>query len=209
LPKIEIRNKDIKRGDSEYRSSYNGVRWVKWKDNRIVYFLSNFHDSSEVGTVRHRQKAGTLKTIPCSKMVHDYNQYMDFVDKADQLRTTYTLDKKSKKWWHRIFWFLIDTVVTNAYIIYKQKRRRKNLKNFRLQLVNELVSYNLKPKRDRKRKEKTISPMKPNVPLEKRCNNAEHLPLRLNNHRRCGYCSNKKIASLLSGFVNRVKFHFV
>jgi len=56
-----------------------------------------------MGTVRRRQKDKILKTIPCPKMVYDYNQYMGFVDKADQLRTTYTLDRKSKKWWHRIF----------------------------------------------------------------------------------------------------------
>jgi len=52
----------MKRGDSEYHSSYNDVRWVKWKDNRVIYFLSNFHDPSEVGTIRCRQKDGTLKT---------------------------------------------------------------------------------------------------------------------------------------------------
>lgn len=139
LPKIEIPDKNMERGDSEYRTSYNGVRWIKWKDNKVVYFLSNFHDLNETGSVRRRQKDGTLKEISCPKMVYDYNQFMGFVDKADQLRSTYALDRKSKKWWHRIFWFFIDTVVTNAYIIYTAKGGKKNLKEFRLQLVDELI----------------------------------------------------------------------
>lgn len=128
LPKIEIPDKNMERGDSEYRTSYNGVRWIKWKDNKVVYLLSNFHDPSETGSVRRRQKDGTLKAISCPKMIYDYNRFMGFVNKADQLRSTYALDRKSKKWWHHIFWFFIDTVVTNAYIIYIEKGGKKNLR---------------------------------------------------------------------------------
>jgi len=40
-------------------------------------------------------------------------------DHADQLRVTYGVDRRSKKWWHRLFWGMIVILFVNAYIIYK------------------------------------------------------------------------------------------
>ena len=40
------------------------------------------------------------------------------VDTADQLRGTYSCLTKSHKWWHRLFFFYLDTVLVNAWIIH-------------------------------------------------------------------------------------------
>ena len=34
------------------------------------------------------------------------------IDVADQMRGTYTSEVRSKKWWHRLFYFLVDTTLT-------------------------------------------------------------------------------------------------
>lgn len=41
------------------------------------------------------------------------------VDVADQMRGAYTSQVRSHKWWHRLFYFLLDTSVVNSYVIYK------------------------------------------------------------------------------------------
>lgn len=64
------------RGEMEYRTFYTGLRWLKWKDNRAVLFLSNFHDRSEPQTVNRKLKDGSRIPVPCSVMVSDYNQHI-------------------------------------------------------------------------------------------------------------------------------------
>jgi len=40
-------------------------------------------------------------------VVADYNKDMGGVDKADMLRSIYDLDRKSRKWWHRLFFAML------------------------------------------------------------------------------------------------------
>ncbi|XP_051170470.1 piggyBac transposable element-derived protein 4-like [Leptopilina boulardi] len=102
LPKDYQPDNKMKTGDSEFRSSSSGIGWVKWKDNRAVYALSNFHDPSKVSDVNRKNKDGSINVISCPNMIKDYNQHMGYVDKSDMLKSLYEIDRKSKKWWHRI-----------------------------------------------------------------------------------------------------------
>ena len=70
----------MKMGDSEYRTSYEGIRSMKWVDKKPVQFLSNFHDPSALSEVERRKKDGSLKTIACSQMAKDYNGCMRCVN---------------------------------------------------------------------------------------------------------------------------------
>lgn len=52
------------------------------------------------------------------------------VDKLDQLMAYYSFLHKSVKWWRKVFFWLLEAVVINSYIIYKdlaQKRGEKSL----------------------------------------------------------------------------------
>lgn len=51
-------------------------------------------------------------------MLRDYTTYMRGVDVADQLKAPYSSHPRSHKWWHRMFWFLIDMTKVNMYIMY-------------------------------------------------------------------------------------------
>lgn len=42
---------------------------------------------------------------------------MGGVDYTDRLRTLYNIDRKSKRWWLRIFWGLLDIIFVNKYVI--------------------------------------------------------------------------------------------
>ena len=98
LPKNHGKEKDMKMRDSEYRTSYERIRWLKWVDKKPVQFLSNFHDPYALSEVKRRQKDGSLKTIACPQMAKDYNGYMGCVDKSDQMKSFYEITRKSRKW---------------------------------------------------------------------------------------------------------------
>ena len=137
LPKSEIPDKKMKRGDYEYKTSNTGIRWIKWMDKKSVLFLSNYHDPCETTMVKRRQKDGSLLNITSPVMCSDYNKYMGYVDKSDHLVSTYKIDRKSKKWWHRIFWHFVDVTIINSFIIYNKVGSKPQLtsKEFRLRLV--------------------------------------------------------------------------
>jgi hypothetical protein len=48
-----------------------------------------------------------------------YNHNMRGVDVQDQLRGSYLATIPMKKWWHWIYWFGVDTTLTNAFITYR------------------------------------------------------------------------------------------
>ena len=58
-------------------------------------------------------------------VVADYNQFMLGVDKLDQLMAYYSFLHKSVKWWRKIFFWLLEVMVINSYIIYKELARRR------------------------------------------------------------------------------------
>lgn len=64
-------------------------------------------------------------------------------DKANQNRGTYDVGRTSVKLWRYIWWFIINSCIVNAWIIYQKVSRRQLGKkythlDFRLELVEEL-----------------------------------------------------------------------
>jgi len=43
---------------------------------------------------------------------------MGGVDRFDKKRKCYSVSRRSRKWWLRIFYFLFDTAVVNAHALY-------------------------------------------------------------------------------------------
>lgn len=195
LPKIQEADKSMSSGDSEFRSSYKGVRWLKWTDKKSVHFLSNFHDPSVISQVNRRQKDGSLKVVTCPQMAKDYNSYMGCVDKADMLKSLYEISRKSKKWWHRIFWHFVDVTLVNSIIIYRLlfPKETLSLKNFRLSVVDHLVGVPNRPKRGRPPIKSPLNNSKLKVTDAVRTAQIPHMPGVYEKHRRCAHCSTKNL----------------
>lgn len=102
FPKL-CNEKKLNRGDFDFRRTDQGIIIYKWKDKKPVHIISNFH-GTEVISVKRTQKDGTKLEIPCPLAISDYNKHMGGIDKADMLRSIYGLNRKSRKFWHRIFW---------------------------------------------------------------------------------------------------------
>ena len=141
LPKNLKTEKTLQRGEFDYHVSDGGLVFYKWKDNKVVTLLSNFH-GTESATVLRTQKDGRRINFNCSVAIKDYNTYMDGVDKADMLISSYGLSRKSKKWWHRIFFGLIDRALCNAFIAFNKitKAKMKSL-YFRRRLAQSLITH--------------------------------------------------------------------
>ncbi|KAJ8942514.1 hypothetical protein NQ314_010067 [Rhamnusium bicolor] len=56
--------------------------------------------------------------VPHPTVHKEYNTYMNSVDKFDQIRSVYEINRKSKKWWHHVFFYFIDACITNTFITY-------------------------------------------------------------------------------------------
>eukprot|EP00102_Acyrthosiphon_pisum_P020738 XP_016657948.1 PREDICTED: piggyBac transposable element-derived protein 4-like [Acyrthosiphon pisum] len=192
LPKIQIQDKKLKKGDSEGRVSTTGVSWLKWRDNRFIQLLSNFHNPDDISSCTRKNKDGSTISISCPLAVTNYNTHMGYVDYADMLKSYYEIDRKSHKWWHRIFFHFLDVSVVNAFILFRESSQGStlNIKQFRLAVVAGLVGLPSTSSKGRKQLPKKINLFKPKIPIEQRFSNVGHPPQSCSS-RRCNNCSTK------------------
>jgi hypothetical protein len=65
-----------------------------------------------------RRNEAVRDNIPTSPILLEYTTFMRGVDVADQLRASYSSITRSHKWWHRVFFALLDITKVNIYIMY-------------------------------------------------------------------------------------------
>jgi hypothetical protein len=92
-----------------------------------------------------RKIGGKRKKVRTGPMHLQYTRNMRGVDAADQLRGVYSSLTRSHKWWHRIFFYMLDTTVCNMWIIHSDISFRflkepLTHQNFQLQLAKELAA---------------------------------------------------------------------
>ena len=134
LPKNLSKDSDLKRGEYDYIIVY------KWRENKVVHVVSNLH-GTEQSQVNRKSKDGTVSQVACPEAIKHYNTYMVGVEKADVYCALYRTFHKSKKWWNRIFFGLIDWSLQNAFVVYKKLiDRNSTLLNFRRSVAQWLIT---------------------------------------------------------------------
>ena len=130
----QIKSKKLKKGETiAFRRGK--VLTMKWKDKRDVTLLSTVHPSEMVQCQRGR----VATSIP--RIVKDYNDTMGGVDRVDQSLSSYPImRKRGKKYYQKIFFHLLELAVWNSYILYKQAGHTKKPLDFRMDLIDLLVS---------------------------------------------------------------------
>ena len=121
----------------------NKVHCFVWLDKKPVFFIDTQFGNYTYSTVRRTLPDGTSSNVMCPEAVEVYNENMGGVDLADQMRRFYTCThKSSRRWYLRLFWFLLDLAVDNAFILECYSRpsggRRKS-KEFRKELATHLM----------------------------------------------------------------------
>ncbi|CAB4043729.1 Hypothetical predicted protein, partial [Paramuricea clavata] len=173
-------NKEMKkagRGTTDYKSdTTQGLIVVKWLDNNAVHVASNFVGVEPLGSVeRWCPEDKKKKKIQCPQLILRYNKSMGGVDKADMLISLYRIRTKTKRWYIKIFWHLVDMAKVNAWLLYRRhcetlgipNKRRLPLVDFILEIAEGLINANKqvpvetsngKPGRPTKRKSSVQDP---------------------------------------------------
>lgn len=60
--------------------------------------------------------------------------HMHGVDIVDQMRTNYNVQFHSHKWWHKHFFFVVDSWLNNAWVLLKHDRLTRHEKVYKAQL---------------------------------------------------------------------------
>ena len=119
LPK-DLLPKNIKLDKHQFKvAQKDELTFCVWQDTKAVCVLSNFHDPEEQGRVNRRSGLNEQRQIDVPKMLSDYQKHMKGVDLCDQMVGYYLLNHRSKKWWRRIFFYLMLASGYNAYVIAK------------------------------------------------------------------------------------------
>lgn len=122
------------------------------KTKKAVSFINTISEPTEQTKVKRRNKDGSQVMVRCPVAVKLYNEFMGGVDSADAKRKAYSCSRRSKKWWCRLFYFVLDVSIVNAHIIQSETNHQAKMdgKTFRLELVRELLScYNSRKHRKR------------------------------------------------------------
>ena len=123
------------------------VHCFVWLDNKPVFFIDTLFGHHTPTTVPRGLNDGTRIQVSCPYAVRAYNENMGGVDLADQMRRFYTCThKSSRRWYLRMFWFLVDLAIDNAFIlecIIREStpgQHKRTNKLFRKELATELLS---------------------------------------------------------------------
>ncbi|KRZ74128.1 PiggyBac transposable element-derived protein 3 [Trichinella papuae] len=96
----------------------NGVSVVKWFDNKPVLLTSTFACTKPVGKKkRWDRQTKTRIDVPAPAIIHEYNQHMGGVDLNNMLTRLYRIEHKSRKWYRRVFFWMIGAAITNAWLL--------------------------------------------------------------------------------------------
>lgn len=89
----------MNRGDAKFFHC-NNITAVRRFNKRDVFAISTLHDN-EIIVIPTRGASSASKTKP--KLIVNYNDNVNGVDRCDQLLVYYALNRKSTKWWKRLF----------------------------------------------------------------------------------------------------------
>ena len=107
-------------------------------DNRVVFFLTTAHDDVLVEAPSSRRGEGAHHKIKLAAVLH--YKYKTGVDRSDQMLSLYSFERKTIKWWKKLFFHLLmNLVVVNAHILHNKTMK----KNMLLEIFYEKVAEGL------------------------------------------------------------------
>ena len=117
------------REDLDYRVDVNsGVIIVQWLDNSVIQLCSNFVGIQPMETIeRWEKKDKARKDIPYPQIVKAYNKSKGGVDLSDMLIALYRVEVKTKRWYIKVFWHLVDIAKVNVWILHRRHFKQYGL----------------------------------------------------------------------------------
>ena len=104
------------RGEYLFKMAPPGLLATAWHDCGLVKFMSNYH-KPDATTIERRVRGHHGKEVfNAPVQAEDYNEFMGGTDDFDFRRAVCSSQRKSKKWWHCLFYFIVDGAKANAYV---------------------------------------------------------------------------------------------
>ncbi|KAF2889292.1 hypothetical protein ILUMI_16881 [Ignelater luminosus] len=196
LPTEQQMKKESRGISHEYVATVNSsnISTVVWKDNKIVTLVSSFTGQLPVQeVVRYDRKQNKKVTVACPNLVKEYNRHMGGVDFLDSLIGMYKIRLRTKKWYMRIFYYLIDMTIVNSWLLYRRVHREQNepfisLATFRIEIAECLC----KVKQIQEKKKRGPTAYIP--PKDIRTDATAHWPQYTNERLRCKKPNCKKLS---------------
>ena len=146
-------DKDLKklgRGSHASRTDANsGLSVTKWLDNKAVKVITNFCDVNATTKVKRwdRSKKEYIN-IACPTVINEYNKSMGGVDLADMLISLYRTAFKTKRWYIKVIFHLVDIAKVNSWLFYRrhcdqlmiQKKSQLSLLQFTSAIADALTT---------------------------------------------------------------------
>lgn len=140
FPKV-IRKKTLKlqhRESKVFRSKDGGHLTVAWRDKKANKYVIVTTSKSNAKPIEVRRRRETL-TMPT--LIHQYNKCMNGCDRLDQSVSYYCqYNRKTIKWWKRIFLWLLEVTQVNSFILYQLSHpdQKLTLLQFKKHLISQL-----------------------------------------------------------------------
>ena len=111
---------------------------VVWSDARPVVFLSTHQ---RVDSLTEIPSHGGRPTSTRPTVAVDYNYNKGHVDQVDQLRSYYVVQRRGRRTWPALVWWLLDTCISNAYRLWcLETNTRAELLHFREALLRQIAA---------------------------------------------------------------------
>uniref|UniRef100_A0A6A7GCV3 PiggyBac transposable element-derived protein 3-like n=1 Tax=Hirondellea gigas TaxID=1518452 RepID=A0A6A7GCV3_9CRUS len=135
----------VKKGRGSYeklvcQDTDHKLYYVKWCDNRIVNIVSLSTRASPITKVeRYDSKQKKVIEVSCPDIIYRYNRSMGAVELTDCLIALYRINLRSKKYYLRLVFHIIDMAIVNSWLLY-----RKDAKNLKLQKKDIMPLFQFK-----------------------------------------------------------------
>lgn len=108
-------------------------------DRKLVFLVSNFHNRKSFQIIQRKEKDDGKSLVKCPTSIVEYNKYMGGVDLANQRKASYSLDRKSRRFWLCIFFNFLNITLSNAFVVFRD--RTDNNPGRRIPFSNFLESH--------------------------------------------------------------------
>jgi hypothetical protein len=186
LPEEYGKREDMSAGESIFWQSGNLVATL-WQDKQLVRLLSTCCEPEGPDTVKRRRRNQESMSLPCPPVLKLYSQYMGGVDRSDRMVRTYSVSRVSKKWWFRLFYYLLDTSIANSFILYHHSPNHPKLteleflKKLSLALIGRFSKEGKVQTGPQRKRTKVSTPP--------RLTASNHWPLNTKKQKQCQYCA--------------------
>ena len=138
-----FRQKTFRLSDDEVQAYRSGkllsLAWRAPAKKKEIIMIST-KDNASITSVTSR---ATGKTANKPVVIDHYNQSMNGVDLADQYTTYYSFVRKSRKWWKKVCFWLLEVATVNSYILYKSTNTTSTHLQFRRAIIESLARIHL------------------------------------------------------------------